>query len=318
MRKLMVKAAFLTIIVYGIVVGVNCVVDPANIFHAGVIEDMVEALASGKIIESPGDFDEGVFVKGMVDALDKEPSILILGSSHTMYVPWEEIYGEVFVGGLSGAYLGDYYAVLGLLESRRGIPKRVIIGVDPWAFYMDALSGRHKSIAEYAEYEKNIIEGMSGQNQKISVNRIDYEKIRELFSFSYFQSAVARLRGNGIDYYLDSRQREVFIAEDDSVGYNAKILPNGRYVMGVRNYKTVAENEADAQNAIDTGEVYQLSDGFTELQEDNLDEFKSMVEYLRSKGVEVELYLPAWYPALYDFFQKEEKFAGVIKSMLTT
>jgi len=312
MRKLIIKVAFLVIVVYGCVVGGNYVVDPAYIYHTEIIDEMVEVLSDGKIIENPGDFDEGLFMKGMVEALDAAPKTLILGSSHTMYVPWEENYEGVFVGGMSGAYLGDFYAVLGLLESgEKGMPERVVIGVDPWAFCADNLFERHPSISKYARYEKSIVDGKEEEERGMSVNGTGGRKLRGLFSFSYFQSSFAKLREKGIGYYLN--QRHVSIVTDDSVGNIAKILPNGRWVMGSASYKSVAENNAKSQNAIEAGVVYPLPERFIDLQENNLNEFKNMVEYLQKKDVEVEVYLPTWYPPLYTFFEREEGFAGVIK-----
>lgn len=311
MRKLVIKALILTIGVYAVVIGINYVVDPANLFRKSLLDQMISALSKGKIIESPGNYDEGMLLKGVINALDQEPKTLILGSSHTMYLPWDENYEGVLVGGLSNAYLGDYYAVLGMMESRGYMPERVIVGIDSWTFYKDSLSGRI-NIVDYAKYEKNKIEGKETFLTQES-NGHKFEKIKELASFPYFQSSFIKLQADGFHPYLCRQTQQVVIAEDDSTSEKTKLMPDCRIVMSYSQYQTIDEIEAMAQSAIDEGVIGNLSNGYTDLQKSNLDEFEEMVFYLQKNGVEVEFYLPAWYPSLYEFFENNEDFEGVIK-----
>lgn len=315
MKKLMMKAIVLTVGVYIAVIGVNYVVDPANLYHMSLIDEMVSALSKGKIIETQGDYSQGMLVKGIIDESVESPRTLILGSSQTMYLPWEEIYDGVLVGGLSNAHMGDYYAVLGMVESRGYMPERVVIGVDPWAFYTDALSGS-SSVAKYAQYEKKKIEGKEvsldqlGNESKIKGN---LDKIKELVSFPYFQSSITNLRMNGVGFYLHRKGQQVKFAEDGSVGDKMKLMPDCRLIMSFEHFRPIEETEAGIQSMIDSGSLGTLKDGFVDLPIDNLREFEDMVEYLQKKGVEVEIYLPAQHPLVYEFIKNDEGFQGVLK-----
>lgn len=110
---------------------------------------MVTTLNAGHVIESPGNINEGLFLEAMIKSLRHTPETIIIGSSHIMYEPWQ--FQDFYVAGLSGAYLGDYYAIIGLLEETDRLPSHIIIGVDPWAFMTSASNGRHTSIAQYAQ-----------------------------------------------------------------------------------------------------------------------------------------------------------------------
>ena len=316
MKKFIFSIAGFVAVIYLTIFGINYYVDPANLFHDSVIGDMVEKLSDGNIIENPGDIDEGQFVEQYAHSLSEAPDLLVLGSSRIMYLPWEEINDDPFIGGLSGSYLGDYYGVVGIFESSVGLPGNIVIGVDPWAFYTDALSGRHTSISEYAKYEKELVDtGNSNIEPDVSANT--GRKIRELFTFSYFQASIkslySRVRTNGLGALADTGKKNVTIALDDSIGDVSKIIPNGRRVMAKEAFFTVAENDESVNSMIAQQAIYQLGSGFSELNNSNLQEFEDLIVYLQDRGVNVEIYLPSWYPSLYDHFCENDNYSGIIK-----
>ena len=114
MKMLLKKCVAVVILTYSVIVLCNYYVDTANIFHTDILVDIAEKLHGGKIVESPGNIDEGLFQKTMIQSMTHTPKTVVVGSSHIMYEPWE--FGDYYVAGLSGAYLGDYYATIGLLE----------------------------------------------------------------------------------------------------------------------------------------------------------------------------------------------------------
>ena len=80
----MVRIAVLVTIVFGTIIATNYIVDPANLYGNKLVEDAINKLSSGNIIEIGSDFDEGTFQAGMIKSLKKVPEIVIIGSSHTM------------------------------------------------------------------------------------------------------------------------------------------------------------------------------------------------------------------------------------------
>ena len=58
------------------------VVDPARLYRDRLITNAVETLNNGNIIQSPGDMDEGLFQKEMINSMSDAPRTVIIGSSH--------------------------------------------------------------------------------------------------------------------------------------------------------------------------------------------------------------------------------------------
>ena len=309
MKKLIIKITFLTIVVYGIIVSINYKVDPANLYNDSVVSEMVDKLRSGEIIEIPGDVDEGIFQEMMISSFEHVPDTVVIGSSHVMYIPWE--FQDYYVAGLSGAFLGDYYAIVGILEKYDILPRRVIIGVDPWAFTKDITSGRHASIGMYAEYAYNCVYNQSQDKVHMTIDvKTSWDKIKEIVSFSYFQSSLKKINENSLQYYMNEQTNMVEVALDESVTDVVKILPNGRRIMKQSSFKTVEENNATSQRAIESKTVYQLEGGYSEVE--NIEYMEELVRYLLEKGITVELYLPSWYPKLWDCFENEEQYRGIL------
>lgn len=305
-KKFIFKICLLILIVYVPVISINYIVDPARLYHNEIVDNAVNLLLNGNVIESPGDWNEGLFQKKMISSLPEKPETVIIGSSHVMYVPWE--YENYYVAGVSGAYLGDYFAIAGLLESYDKLPERIVFGVDAWAFMSSYSEGRHEGIREYARQEYDRI--TAGNVKKIKSNTIDYNNIKEMLSFSYFQSSVNVLRYRGLDYYMNNLN-EVTVIGDNEASDTALILPNGRRVMNPLNYSTVETNRAGAQGIIYEGE--EADEKLLVENEDNLEDFERLVVYLQNKGIKIEFYLPPWFPTLYQYFKSSDKYAGLVE-----
>lgn len=309
MRKFYLKVLLMVLIVYIPVVTLNYIIDPAGLYNSKIRENAVAALNMGNIIESPGDMDEGEFQKEMISSTSHKIDTVILGSSHVMYIPLKD--DNCYFAGVSGAYLGDYYGVIGLLDYYNIKPKKIIIGVDPWAFMSSYDKGRHTAMQNYAVYEHNLLLDDTKKEEK--QEKTDFEKLEELFSFAYFQSSVKNLKHKGIVYYLNGSAQEVNIVNDDKPAEKAKILPNARRIMEAKGYKTVDENNLNAQKAIDANHIYQLGNGIKEINKNNFDDFEKLLVYMIDNNIEVELYLPSWYPKIYEYFEDTGSYVGVFE-----
>ena len=304
MKRLVYKLLILTVAVYGVVVGVNYIVDPANIYHGGIINTMVEYLNDDKIVMISANFDEGAFQEKRIDTMAWKPETVIIGSSHVMYIPFK--YEHTYNAGMSGAYLGDYYSIIGLLERFDKMPKRVIIGVDPWAFMRGVDNGRHTSVNKYALCLQDNMEYF-GEN--IQEKQFISERVKEMFSFSYFQASVDFYMKNGIK----KSEENVLYTYDSQVSDMSKILADGRRIPASKTYHSVSETNQEIDKLLEKGQVYQLGTGFRGIQKDNVKQFEVLLKYLQDTGVEVHIYLPAWHPRIYEYFCDNDAFAGVDK-----
>lgn len=309
MKKFYLKAGLLVLIIYIPVLSINYLVDPAQLFQYEFMKNAVNALNSGNIIQISGDMDEGQFQKAMINSMKNTPETVVIGSSHIMYVPWE--YEDYYIAGLSGAYLGDYYAILGLFESNNMLPQRIVIGVDPWAFMTSYNAGRHSSISSYSDYEHELI--ITGERIVIKNDNSRLKKVKEIFNFSYFQSSFVNLRKKGIKYYISGRSNNITVAEDEQISDVQKILPNARRIMPKAGFLSIEENNNAAESAISSKGLYQLGSELSSVNGKNFNDFKMLLIYLQDKCVDVELYLPSWYPVIYDYFSESENYAGVIE-----
>lgn len=306
MKKFILKCLIIIIPLYAFVVFTNYYVDPANLFNDNLIDSMTDNMIAGNIIVSPGDVGEGQLVKSYIEKLPKVPDTVVIGSSHVMYIPFE--YDNYIVASLSGAYLKDYLSVIGILEEKEKLPKRIVLGVDPWAFTGTEIPCRHISVSEYADrLLDRVYERESGKKSLFDDNFIYAASgVKELFSFSYFQSSLSAF-GRG-----SLKNAEVKVVDSDVSDDTPKIMPNGRRIMTLTSYKTVEGMDGEAANAISADSIYGLN-GFTHISDVNKDAFCDTIKYLSDKGIDIELYLPPWYPFYYDIFKDSPDFAGVLK-----
>lgn len=91
-------------------------------------------------------------------------------------------------------------------------------------------------------------------------------------------------------------------------------MPNGRYIMPHNKELSKKDNDAAANAAMQSNKIYQLGEGFSELQADNIKEFELLIQHLQKKGVTVEIYLHPWYPSVYAYFQSNKNYAGILKT----
>lgn len=307
MKKFLIKIlAFLAIFCIA-VVGTNIVVDPANLFH-DFLGDMSQNLSDGKVVILNGDIDERLFQKERIKYISNgEYDTVILGSSHIMYIPWDK---KIYSAGVSGATLYDYIALVGILDSDGIGIKNIVIGIDPWIFAEAETDTRYKSIEEYAEYEEAIINGADTNQVKTLAERTNIDKVKELFSPSYFQASIRTLLTGAVVFGVSGDRYSV--TDSWEIDDNRKILPNGVRLPQSSNIHSAEEIEQEAKSMIEGG-MYQEVDNMPNLSKEKMRLFEDFVESLKNRGINVTFYLPAWHPIYYDYFTSQTPKSGVLK-----
>ena len=294
----------MAVIIFVPVISCNYFVDPANVFHDDVVCKVAEYLSDGNIVEVPANMDEGLLQEKMIASMKVAPETVIIGSSHVMYIPFK--YENVYNAGMSGSYLGDYYAILGLLKYYDKMPKRVVIGVDPWTFMKDDVDGRWTPLQKYAIYFKGELAG-NGVLEDVWISK--KKKLKELVSFSYFHTSWKKFKDDG----LRKGAETVCVAEDNAIGEKQKKNPDGRLIPSQKGFQSKIQISKDVTDGIRAGKIYQVGTGFKEISYERLKSFEELIKYMKNNGIEVQLYLPAWHPKVYEFFLQNEDFVGVIK-----
>ena len=267
-----------------------------------MVEKIVDGLKEHEAVEVLGDFDEGALLEKRIASMDRVPETMVMGSSHVLYVAWD--FRDFVNIGMSGEFLDDYYATIGLLEKYDKIPQKLVMSVDPYIF-MDELSIRQETLTEYAAMEKENISEASKKKAFRTGNPF-FSKCKELFSFSYFQSSVEMIvKGRNASY--------VNPTDDTSEGDYAKILKTGRRVPTPGGYMSTQEMDWASEWDVSNGAIFCMVD-YPKLSEAKMHEFEALVDHIRSLGIDVSFYLSSWYPVYYDEFKVNPKFGAVIKA----
>ena len=310
MKKFVLKCVCLVSIFFATVCFVNYFGDPANLYHEGIIDELVSMLASGNIVSKSGDMDNRLFQKARIKSLEETPEVVILGSSHVMYPEWE--FENYYIGGVSGSTLNEIIGMLGMLDYWDKTPSHVVIGIDPYILY-DGFKHDCWNIQEFIDYECSLMDGNekeageTGVREDFLINQLP--KLKELVSLAYFQSSVRAAIGK----LLHGRNIQMSIAADDEMGQQLKMLPNGRCIPSIGQIQTVEQMTNIANKEIMNKNVYYMN-GFVELSEEKVKLFEQMTDYLLSKGVLVDFYLPTWYPVYYEEIKTNATLKGVLQA----
>ena len=122
MQRLLRKLAVLFSPILLLVTAVNWAGDPARVFQHGEYEERIAAaLAGGRNVTGPADFDDRLMRKRFVELTASLPEVLILGSSRVMTFQQAWFDRSIHNGGVSAATLEDVRSV------RHACPRAVIL-----------------------------------------------------------------------------------------------------------------------------------------------------------------------------------------------
>ena len=307
MKRFFGKLFILFLIPGLVMMAIGIYSDPASLYSSKLIEDMENELRTGNVISNGNTIiDERLFQELRISNLPYDPQTIVMGSSRVMYVPWEE--DGLYNAGVSSATLKDYYGIVGILDSKDIKYNKIIFGIDPWIFSNNENGVEYKSIIPYIIYEESICKGdTEAKVQQGFLNRnweYDYERFITLFSPAYFKSALKNIR-NVKNKYVKKENNE-------DVSDVWKIVPSGRRIPRHALFHTVEQNDMTSYENIAASNLYYISN-FRELDNNKTRCFEALITHLIQKGIEIEFYLPAWYPIQYDAIAEDEQYSGVNK-----
>lgn len=275
----------------------NFTIDSAGIFSHNELEEVAGALINGKMIAGLVNYDERHLQKLIIENSRDKFDIISLGSSRSMqlrhsFLRFEDARQKFFNHSMSGSSLEDYMAIIGLYESKGYLPKKVVIGVDPWIFNKNSTQIRWKSIGKYY---KNVFGKIYGT--KVEVDLSDNSKYLQLINLDY-------TTGNLTSLTTRNRKDKFFITDtidiDDTI-----IEPDGAKHYP---FKSRFPRDIDTQNSAKmaaNAPVYSL-EMFYKLSNTQL--FEDFIAYLQKNGIEVMLLLPPYHPITYNLLVKDPKY----------
>ena len=273
----------------------NIIIDPANLYHPDYERNVVKYLLKGKNVSNVSNYDERLLQKLFINGINFTPDVTAIGSSRVMLLNKSEFPGEKFTNsGVSGATVEDLMAVFRLYEKANRLPKKIILGLDPWFLNPNNGQSRWKTLARTYSEARNNIYGTSNVNMDLDLN---YSKLTEFLSLEYFQTSIE---------YLKTKKKRKIIPTDSSFNDAFTRNVDGSITYGKKmRIKTPEQVTADAEDYIAGPSIYSLNK-FDHISQEHLDAIDKFIAYMRGKNIEVVIFLAPYHPVVYDFFRKNE------------
>ncbi|WP_375560314.1 hypothetical protein ACE193_21840 [Bernardetia sp. OM2101] len=291
------------------VLSVNVNIDPALLFSTGEVEkEIAQELIKGNNISSIYNYDERKVQINFINNITATPDILAVGSSRVMQIRNYFFEDSYFINsGLSGATIEDIYGIIALYEQNDKLPKKIILGLDPWILNQNNEEIRWLPLKSYyTELAQKL--GIDA-NATISKNDVKgyTEKMKEALSFKYFQESVKMSSQNKNNSYY-----EVSLDSINEIA-DTKLADGSRLYNAKQFFRENEEVEKVSQAYIEQDEIRFLND-FDEISKKNEKLVLKLIEYLKLKNIEVTLILHPYHPIVWDYFAKEQKYGNVLEA----
>lgn len=239
--------------------------------------------------------------------------LIVAGSSRVMNFDHTMFGTDSFYNaGLSESTTYDLLAVAAILEQTGQMPDKMVIGVDAFLFNASHNNDRWMDLEDYvvymesqlvdAGYMKDDYETMdsttAGGHEKFPQKNtgMDNSKWLSLDYFRYNVTLLPEHRRFMVDYTKDWEAERYLKHYDGSISY-------GRSLREV----DAGEVEEMTRQSIEEHVVYRMTD-FQEIDEQSMELFSALVDYLQDCGVDVMLYLPPYSPMMYNYIESEEQY----------
>jgi hypothetical protein len=265
--------------------------DPAHLLDSGRYEAGVAALlVAGKDVAGVADCDERLLQARYVEGLRAPPDVLVLGSSRMAQVGEKAFPGaRLHNASVSGASFEDLAAIYELYRARGLLPRRLVVGLDPWLLNRNHGQDRWRSLAApYAAFAAR--EGLApvGAAAPSFASRL-----REALSPAYFQASLRTLRTQPL------RRQPYHVTRDPEAEEESCKRADGTHVYA-RSYRTRSQREVDddAASYARATPVYSLG-AFGELDPDAQRKLERFVRRVQADGVMPTLVLVPYHPETY-------------------
>jgi hypothetical protein len=288
---------------------VNYFGDASNLFSKGYEEKIAREIIKGNNVTNVYNYDERLLQKDIINYSSLCHDIVVIGSSRIMLLNSSYFKGKTFFNyGVSGASIEDLFSIVQMLEQKKCLPKKIIIGLDPWTLNANNGQTRWKKLeSEYEEFYNKMTRNYTKQKDNLFENVIKIIKenmyYTELFSPTYFKSSLSILMSeNTKPFVAKEKVNNTFTKiSDGSISYDLK-------------YRSASNDEIEKRiNAYLSGEIYGI-ENFDKLDTTIKTKLDFLTNYLLKKNINVEFFLAPYHPKVYSYIAKKEKYHQVIES----
>ena len=289
-KRLLCKLVFFLPLL-GFIGATNVLVDPINLYRSYDYDKGIAALLlSGKNVARPDLDNDRLVERYFIEGQRAAPDIVVIGSCRS-YNIGTNIFPHVNIinSAQGAASMGDYLSVLFDYDQRGMLPKKIILGIDPW--FLNPNSGEIKWVAS-KEQALGMLKKLGVRSWDSKAPWIGSRRLMNIFSLSYFQTAIQ-------NFIAKAPKASAYAATDQEIADDYDIwLKDGRVSSSRMRTSTPAQEireEAKTFALVGTGLYFALQK--PDAQWAGI--LERMISYLQSKHVEVMFFLSPYHPVIY-------------------
>lgn len=284
-----------------ILMAVNFFGDAANIFTS-IEQEMADYMVSGRHVANAYNYDERILQRRLIQQETVRQDVVVMGSSRAMLFHAGLFGTESFRNyGVGAATLEDVAGIFQLLYNAGRVPKRIVLGLDPWILNdRSGLTKWQEFSAEYAQF----------MEQAAPWRPLPFVRkaLGQLISPSYFQQSLPMLFKRvahpesttivpieSLDYDLQSFVR----LSDGSIRYQSDMT-------------SATEEQVDERARQALGGIVGV-EHYSELSLEKKALFELLLARWQEQGIQVELVLIPFHPIVYEDFRQKARYTSVLE-----
>ncbi len=300
MKKFLTSIILVVSSLFVLLLGVNVLVDSANILRADKItQDIMGYLSNDSNVIVPNNYNDRDLAFKTITQNSSSVDTVVLGSSRGIQISSDMLSladDEMINSCVTGAVLGDVVSLWQSYLDNGNIPKRVILVTDIWFF--DQRKDDNRYLLAYGEnFQKFISNNIETEIVVPQTNSL--ESYSPLYTLGYFQQNVKSFFDGS---YLTNK---VIPTQNYAEPERAVIHPDGSYSYPI-NYAEAHQSEKDERVRIGLPTISSEVGGYEQLYETNVLIFEALLKSMEQNGVEVVLYLSPYHPDLVSEFESNE------------
>lgn len=306
--KKYISKIFVLIPVLFIFSGFNYWVDPENLFQGGQYEKgMATFLLQGKNVTGLYNYDERLLQKYFIQGMHTPPDVVVLGPSRSLLIN-ASVLGikglTVINNSISGPTIEDQLAIFEMYLQKGWHPKRIIIGVDP--YFLNEQKTARNLYGSIRDYYYQMSDTLGIPIEKKNGFALKYGNYKKLFLIQYFQESAL--------FLLSTGNNHEYLPTDSSYNTTLTKLTDGSITYSKEQRERSVENVENRVKTISSEELAGYFQPIENYDQDYIRKFGIFIDYLKRKGIEIDLVMPPFHPLWYAHFTGDAKF----KSYLAT
>lgn len=301
MKAYLRKTALALVPIALVLMAVNFFGDAANIFTC-IEQDMAMYMVSGKHVANAYNYDERILQRRLIQQETERHEVVVMGSSRVMLFHSGLFGTNSFRNyGVGAATLEDVAGIFQLLRNAGRLPKRIVLGLDPWI-----LNDRNE-LTKWQEFSEEYAQFMQ---QAAPWRPLPFVRkaLGQLFSPSYFQQSLPMLFKR-LAHPETTIIKPIESLEQDGTSFVRLADGSIRYQQDMTS-ATAEQVDERARQAL--GGIVGV-EHYEEVSEQKKALFERLLCRWSELGIDVELVLIPFHPIVYEDFRQKARYTSVLE-----